>query len=430
VWCAGEPASAARRVDKTLSRRLDNGLEVILSEAREQPVFSLDVRYRVGARNDPRDLDELAHLVEHLSFQYSRHIGREGSEVSDLAGVMTNGSTGDDDTVFLNSGPAGALSRVLWLERQRMAFALKSFSEADVTTERRTLDNERSSMRVDRLGGMFWQFVDAALYPADHPYAPRPERGCILHCELRHVQWLMQRGYRPDNARLVVVGDFDADALLKDVTRLFGSIENPGVRLPPLADAPLHSAPQRITIAAPVVRPRLHLFWDVPPPLHGKLAALYVLDAELEQLLKVALVDSSALANEVDVELNQLELGWLWSVWVDLLPGIDPKFVEERVLAQLAGLRQHAPNIDAARQRAITQLLEVWDTPGARARFLSRDPSFGIDHSRTIAELRAVSAEDVSGLARQLFREKPALSVHVRRAVDAPARGELYREPE
>jgi hypothetical protein len=68
--------------------------------------------------------------------------------------------------------------------------------------------------------------------------------------------------------------------------------------------------------------------------------------------------------------------------------------------------------------------------PSARAGFLTRDPSFGIDLSRTLAELRAVSAEDVSELAWQLFREKPALSVHVRRAVDAPSGGELYREPE
>lgn len=441
VVCIARPAlsdasPAARRGEKTISRRLDNGLEVVLSEARAQPVFSLALQYRVGDRNDPADLNELAHLAEHLSFHFSRYVDGPGFEVSSLAGVSPNGRTGQDETVYLSSGPAGALERVLWLERQRMAFSVESFNEQDVVTERRILDNERSTRGVgERVGGLFWPLVTSELYPPGHPYLPREERGCIVRCKLQHVQWLMQRGYRPDNARLVVVGDFDADALFESVSRVFGSIENPGVSLPPLAVPAPRSDRHGITIAAPVARSSLHLYWDVPQTLQAKLPTLRVLRAELELLLQRDLVAVAGLASDVDVELRELDLGWLWIVQAELLPGVDPKLVEKRALAQVARLAQQArlPGgarlIESARHVEVTDLLEAWDHPDGRAWLLSQERGFGFDLGKAMAELRRVSAGDVTALIQQFLLVKPRLSVHVRRAIGAARRGELYREP-
>lgn len=425
----GDSATRGGHAEKTVSRRLKNGLEVVLSEARSEPVFSVAVRYRVGFRDDPSDLDELAHLVEHLSFRDSRRPGQDTAEVADLVGVYSNASTREDDTLYVSSGPEAALPETLRLERERIGTALALLTQQDVVTERRTLDNERSSVRADRVGGMFWRLISGALYPPEHPYAPRAERGCILHCELQHVQWLMQRGYRPDNARLAVVGDFDADAMLEAVDRLFGSIENPGVRLPAPATVPLRVGPRHIAIIAPVARPSVHLYWAIPEPLRAKPWVLWVLSSQLEQLLRRDVV-GSGLASDAHIYTKELELGWLWSVNVDLLPGIDPKFVERRVLGQVERLRQQGLAVDSARHRALTGLLALWDDPEERASLLSEKSGFGFDLSKSIADLSAVSASDVALAARQFLLHRPLLSVHEHRALDAPLSGELYREPE
>lgn len=420
---------APRRADKTLSTRLENGLEVVLSEARAQPLFSMMVRYRVGGRHEPPHLDELAHLVEHLSFRFSPHAGKQQFLAMAQAGVHSNGYTEDDATTYTNEGPIGALERVLWFERQRMAFTLPSLSSSDVVAERRMLENERFTKRADRTGGLFWHFVGAELYPPHHPYAPREERGCIQRCELRHVQWLMQRGYRPDNARLVVVGDFDASAVLAQVHRLFGSIQNPSVRLPSASPPALRVEPRRITIAAPVPRSRLHLFWEVPKALQSELLTLRILEAEFGLRLSRDLVDGVALATDVDVDLEQRDLGWWWSVNVGLLPGMNPERVEQRILALLALLRTKLMPIESGRASSITGLLDVWDQPHNRAALLTSF-DLGFDLAKTIVELSRVSAKDAQLAAQRFLLGKPRLAVHLRRAIDADHRGELYREPQ
>lgn len=426
---SAEPETGPKLGGSTLSTRLDNGLEVVLSQARQQPIFSMAVRYRVGSRDDPPNLDELAHLVEHLSFRRSEHFAHDGGlQITNLSGVSDNASTSADDTTYVSRGPVRALPRVLWLERQRMAFALGSLSSEDIVRERKILENERSTMRADRVGGMFWRLVAAELYPPEHPYAPRPERGCILHCELRHAQWLMQRGYRPDNARLVVVGDFEVEAVLDSVRKLFGSIGNPGVSLPRVADVAPRSGHREMTIAAPVSRSLVHLCWHVPGPMRAQRRALRVLSSELWLLLSGDLVDGVGLASAVDVRIEQRELGWLWSVRIDLHPGVDPKLVERRALAQLARLRRETLPIEFARESLVKHMFEVWEDLDARAELLAKS-EFGFDIELAKSEQSRVSGEDVRRLAAQLLTAGPALSVYVRRAVDAPLQGTRYEEP-
>lgn len=424
---AGAKDAAAEPGGRTLSVRLENGLEVVLSEAREQPTFSLGLRYRVGSSSDPKELSELAHLVEHLSVGFSKNVPGNHDQLAEEAGVDSNAFTGLDATTYVSRGNVGALERVLWLERQRMAFTLENLSARGVELERQTLDNERSSVRADDEAGLYWDFASGALYDSDHPYAPRTERGCILHCRLQHAEWLMQRGYRPDNARLVIVGDFDADATLGMVRRLFGPIRNPDVALPALAHGPPRAGFRRVTIAAPVERPSLQLLWAVPDALVGRRPDFQVLDAALGAVLEHELVNLAGFATDVDVSLLDFELGGLWAIHVQLLPGVDPKGVEPRILARLARLRQKPPPIRVAHQDALMALLQRWDAPSSRVMLLLREESFGSTRAKAIAELTRVTQEGVAGLLRAISGQ-PNLSVSLRRAVDAPKRGELYRE--
>lgn len=424
---SAKDAAAPNGGGRTLSVRLENGLEVVLSEAHEQPTFSLGLRYRVGSSSDPKELSELAHLVEHLSFGFSKNVPGNHDQLSEEAGVDSNAFTGPDATTYVSRGNVGALERVLWLERQRMAFTLENLTAKAVELERQTLDNERSSIRADDEAGLYWDFASGALYDSGHPYAPRAERGCILHCRLQHAEWLMQRGYRPDNARLVVVGDFDADATLTMIRRLFGAVRNPAVALPVLAHAAPRAGFRRVTIAAPVERPGVQLLWAVPDALAVRRADFQVLDAALGAVLEHELVNVEGLATDVDVSLQDFELGSLWSIGAQLLPGVDSKVAEQRILARVARLRQKLPRLTVAHQNALMALLQRWEGPSSRVRLLLRDEFFGSSREKAVAEMKSVTQESVARLLRAL-PERPNLSVSLRRALDAPTRGELYRE--
>jgi predicted Zn-dependent peptidase len=307
-----------------------------------------------------------------------------------------------------------------------MAFALAEIKAADVAEERGMLERERSTQRADRVAGLLPDFVASELFPKGHPYAPREERGCIVRCELRHVQWLIQRSHRPDNARLVLVGDFDADSALRSVERLFASIRNPpGERLAELAPTP-PLPPKHIVVAAPVPRPRLLLYWNVPAALRSQKAALAVLELGLERALEDDLVRRDTLAHDVSVGMQELELGWVLQVSVALLPGIDPKLVERRALAQVARVRRSGEGFDAARDAVATGLRQLWDDPGRRS-FLLMDEASGFDLEAALSALARLRSADMRSLAEQVLQLKPALAAHVHRALDAPVRGQVYR---
>jgi zinc protease len=259
-----------------------------------------------------------------------------------------------------------------------------------------------------------------------HPYHPREERGCILHCTLQHAQWLMQRAYRPGNARLVIVGDFDASTLLAEIRRRFEGISNPEVSLPALARLPTRTGYRRITIAAPVPRSSLRLCWSLPADFRSRRPALEVLASELELLLEPDLA-GAGFSTSVRVSLLEQELSSFFDLAVRLRPGVDPKQVEARVLQRLQELRLRFPTINHARARLETNLLAEWDVPGARAQRLLEEPSLSWRLPEELAKLDAVTPAAVAQALRAL-PDLPTLSVSVRRAVDAPRRGQLYEE--
>ena len=148
-------------------------------------------------------------------------------------------------------------------------------------------------------------------------------------------------------------------------------------------------------------------------------ADFQVLDAALGAVLEHELVNIEGLGTNVDVSLLDFELGSLWSIDVELLPGVDSKGVEQRILARLARLRQKLPNIAVAHQDALMALLQRWEGPSSRVRLLLRDEFFGSTRDKAVAEMKSVTQESVARLLRAL-PERPNLSVSLRRALDAP----------
>jgi zinc protease len=203
---------------------LANGLQVILLEDHAAPVINLQVWYHVGAKDERPGHTGFAHLFEHLMFKGSAHVGPdEHSRIIEAAGGFDNASTYDDYTNFFETFPSNYLERVLWLEADRMGSL--NVDEANFKSERQVVEEERR-VRVDNQPyGLLEEDLRAAAFTV-HGYHHTPI-GSIADLDkstIEDVRDFFNTFYKPNNATLIVVGDFKSDETLGWAKKYFEGI--------------------------------------------------------------------------------------------------------------------------------------------------------------------------------------------------------------
>src|SRR5271166_3515485 len=189
---------------------LANGLQVILLEDHAVPVINLQVWYHVGSKDERPGRTGFAHLFEHLMFKGSAHVGSdEHSRIIEAVGGFDNAETNDDTTNFFVTFPSNYLGRVLWLEADRMGSL--NVDDANFKSERQVVEEERR-VRVDNQPyGSLEDDLRAAAFTA-HPYH-HTAIGSIEDLDkatVQDVRDFFDTFYKPNNATLVVVGDFNS----------------------------------------------------------------------------------------------------------------------------------------------------------------------------------------------------------------------------
>ena len=209
---------------------LQNGLTVILSEDHSTPIVHLELWYHVGSKNEKPGLTGFAHLFEHLMCQGSKNLLREQhvSMVTSVGG-MVNAYTTEDVTVFWETVPAHYLPTVLWIEADRMA-SLR-IEEATLNSEREVVKEERRMRIENQPFGRLSEIIYDNAYQV-HPYK-HPTIGYMADLEkasVADVQQFFKTFYVPNNATLVLVGDFESAQALELVTKYFGRCQQLNMR--------------------------------------------------------------------------------------------------------------------------------------------------------------------------------------------------------
>src|SRR6187200_3290916 len=226
VVIALSPLNAAVRPPKLQYQitTLPNGLRVILSEDHSTPIVHVSVWYHVGSKNERAGRTGFAHLFEHMMFKGSKNVEPD-SHTSIIASVggRSNAYTTEDETVFWETLPAHYLPLALWLEADRMATL--RVDEAAFRREREVVKEERR-MRVDNqpYGRLNEIIYDQAF--TTHPYK-HPTIGSMEDLEaasIEDVREFYQTYYVPENATLVVVGDFDTAQAKALIEQYFGRV--------------------------------------------------------------------------------------------------------------------------------------------------------------------------------------------------------------
>src|SRR6476620_3586774 len=187
---------------------LDNGLTVLYIPLHTAPVVHLRVFYHVGSRDERPDRQGFAHMFEHMMFRGSAHVAPEEhmKRVGQVGGI-SNAFTSFDETVYVNTVPAEWLDMVLWLEADRMS----SFKVSDeiFQTERKVVAEEWRMRYNQPYGNLFELFLKNAY--KEHPYQWTPIGNMyqLKAARSNELQDFFNTYYVPDNATLIIAGDFD-----------------------------------------------------------------------------------------------------------------------------------------------------------------------------------------------------------------------------
>ena len=278
VLTAYPPTQAMVRPPKLnyTTATLPNGLNVVFLEDHSVPIVHTEVWYHVGSKNERAGRTGFAHLFEHMMFKGSRNVDPEGhpSYISSVGG-QSNAYTTEDATVFWETTPAQYLPLVLWLEADRMA-SLR-IEEKVFKTEREVVKEERR-MRVENqpYGRLNELIYDSAF--SVHPYK-HPTIGSMTDLEaasVEDVRDFFRTYYVPNNATLVLVGDFDTKDALALVTQYLGRVPRSERPVPrDIPKEPPQTQEKRVRLEEswplPAVVVAYHITYDGDPdsyPLH------------------------------------------------------------------------------------------------------------------------------------------------------------------
>jgi zinc protease len=206
------------------SHMLANGLRVILLENHSTPVINLQVWYHVGGKDERPGRTGFAHLFEHLMFKGSAHVGpEEQSRIIEDVGGFDNAETADDTTNFFETFPSNYLERVLWLEADRMGSL--NVDEANFKSEREVVKEERRVRVENQPYGYLEEDLRAAAFTVHgYHHTAIGSMDDLNKATIEDVRDFYHTYYKPNNATLVIVGDFKSDDALGWTRKYFEGI--------------------------------------------------------------------------------------------------------------------------------------------------------------------------------------------------------------
>jgi zinc protease len=412
---------------------LANGFEVILVEDHRLPLVAFNLWVHAGPRNEAAGQTGFAHLFEHLMFAGSRHIPRgEFDKFVDAAGgTDANGSTNFDRTNYFFTLPSNQLELGLWLKSDMLGYMIDEVDSVALANQQDVVRNERRQSFENRPYGIVEEAMYQALYPEGHPYraAVIGSHADIQSIKLADVKAFARTYYRPNNATLVLAGDFDPKQAQALVQKYFGSLKA-GPKVPEVRVAtPQITAERRLVVTDRIELSRLDIAWHTPAMFAAGDADLdivaHVLGGGKASRLYGLLVRDQQLAQSVEVSQSSQSLSSVFNIEVVARPGASLDKIEALVdaeLARLAGTPPTESELAQARATIETQLLQRMEKVTTLADLVNHynqmagDPGFvGPDLARyaqaTPASVSAAAAQWLKKSARVVVQALPGEQV-------------------
>ncbi|GAB4378905.1 MAG: pitrilysin family protein [Calditrichia bacterium] len=266
--------------DEIVGFRLENGFTVLMCKNHETPAVAVDLWYKVGSRDEQPGKSGFAHLFEHMMFEGSENVKKSEhiKIISDVGGIV-NGSTSPDRTNYWEVVPSNQLELVFWLEADRMRSL--DLSEKNFENQRSTVKEERR-LRVDNQPYMrvLYELKDEVAYQNfAYRHSVIGSMEDLDNATLEDVRQFHQIYYRPNNAVMAIVGDFQVQPTLNLVRKYFETIPA-GPPVPPVdLSEPPQQKERRVQYPDPFAPFPAYLFaYHIPERTHPDYYPLHLLE--------------------------------------------------------------------------------------------------------------------------------------------------------
>lgn len=412
-------------------RTLHNGLRVVSQRDSSSPTVSIHVWYDVGGKNDPPGKSGFAHMFEHMMFKATKNMPNEKMDrLTEDVGGFNNASTWPDFTNYYEVVPSNHLEVLLWAEAERMVNL--NVDEANFASERDVVKEEYRQSVLAQPYGRFFEMLDRLSYQA-HPY----KRGVIgnldeLNAATRaDAEKFYKDFYRPDNAVLIVVGDFDQKQMDAWVDKYFGSISKPTGQIEKVKEIEKEwAAERRFNETGPIVPfPAVGITFLAPPSrspdIHALRIAQVILGQGQSSRLYQELVRNQQIAQEASFDVDvRMDRGLLQFIGIASENGTSEK-MEQAILAEIRKLQDSpvsAKELEKAKNQLISRAIRQRENNDGRAITIERAVAYLGDPkavNNEVAQLQAVTADDVRNVMRRYLKDNNRVVIYYSQAPKA-----------
>ena len=394
-------------VEGVTEYRLGNGLKVLLVPDPSTDSITVNMVYLVGSRNEGYGESGVAHLLEHLLFRGTRHIPNIKIDLT-RHGAHYNGTTSLDRTTYYETFPASTanLDWALAMEAERMVNA--NVSREDLDAEMTVVRNEFESGENSSFG-VLRERVTATAYLWHNYGSPIiGARSDIENVPINRVQAFYRKHYQPDNAVLVISGNFDDATACRLAVKHFGRIPKPKRELMrTYTTEPTQDGERSVTLRRAGDVQLVSALYHMPPGAHEDFAAVDVLVALLSQVpggrLHKALVETGIASFVFGSDNQQREAGSAY-FGASVRQNLSLEAARDALLATLEGFARNPvtdEEIERARMRLVNDIeMTIADS---RSLALTLSDSIAMGDWRTLFlhrdRLKAVTAADVQRVA-------------------------------
>ncbi|MDX2244087.1 MAG: pitrilysin family protein [Leptolyngbyaceae cyanobacterium bins.302] len=328
--------SLTKGVRKTV---LENGLTVLTKQVDTAPVVSVQMWYRIGSRNEAPGVNGIAHQLEHMMFKGTKQRPIQFGRFFSALGSASNAFTSYDMTAYFGTVETDKLESLLVLEADRMRNSI--IAKAELDSEKRVVISELQGYENSPSYRLGRAVMRSALPNSPYGLTVGGTKADVEKFTVDQVRYYYDTYYRPDNAALVIVGNFQPDQLTKLVQQSFGSIPKPNTPLPKITTNPTtaqaKAAKPPIVLREPGTAALLNAVYPLPDTLHPDVPALqlmdYILTGGRSSRLYQSLVETGLASEAGGYAANLIGGGW-YDFSITAAPGKDLKDID-RVLQQV-----------------------------------------------------------------------------------------------
>ena len=395
---------------------LPNGMKVILHVDRTVPLATINTWFYVGSKDEPVRRSGFAHLFEHLMFMGTERVpGSQFDIQMEAVGAANNASTSQDRTNYYSFGRSNSLPLLLWLDADRMEDLGRMMDQQKLDLQREVVRNERRETTENTPYGRAYDAINGLMYPAGHPYATTVigSHEDLEAASVGDVKDFFARFYVPNNASLVVAGDFDPKKIKPLIAQYFGTLPRQNdVQRRAVPVVKLNGA-TRLTMTDKVGETKVIMTFHSPASykpgdIEARMLANLLSDESTGTMYRT-LVAREGLATSVSAFQDNNLLGGIFYVEATLAPGKSVQSLEaaiDRELKRLAteplpaaDLKRIVARQESAMGRRLQSLSEKADMLNEFEFYFGQPDSF----ERVLSMYRNVSPADIMKTARKVF---------------------------